>query len=94
MMETNEAEVYYASTMCPLCKQGCQVVFKEVDNGTLFIYCDECESEWLDIDKISDTNSIVHRNGFGKPADKSDLESHPWRHKILNWASDNSKPQG
>ncbi len=31
---------------CPICRQGRQVVAMENSSKKLFVYCQECESEW------------------------------------------------
>jgi hypothetical protein len=76
---------YIVGELCPFCEQGQQVIFKKASTGKVFIYCDECEAEWEDIEKISDKGSRTHTFEPARPATTSDLENHPWRQKILNW---------
>lgn len=91
IMEYNGERIYLAGDMCPFCEQGRQVIFKKVATGKVFIYCEECEAEWEDIEKISDKNSRVHSFEPARPASRKDLENHPWRKKILNWTPDDLK---
>lgn len=75
------AEVGY----CPICGQGRQFVAREDAAGRLFVYCEECESEW---DSPSDARRIELAT-HGKYVSCSlvrveELREHKWFASVIN----------
>lgn len=55
----------YKVAVCPFCKQGWVEIVKEIYTNQLFLYCDECEIEWLSPGEFQN-NIGATRNRFGK----------------------------
>ncbi|UPM54803.1 hypothetical protein [Gottfriedia acidiceleris] len=51
---------YYKNKVawCPICDQGWVEIVKDVVTNDLFVYCNECESEW---NQPSEVNSLNDR---------------------------------
>lgn len=44
---------------CPFCNQGRLFLFKNLDDNTLYLHCEECERGYKDIKNISRENSFL-----------------------------------
>ncbi len=72
---------------CPVCHQGRQLVRIELQSGRYFLKCEECESEWANIEDASDPLKATI-GAFGKSAlaVREEMQDHPWASRIQNMA--------
>ena len=73
--------------ICSVCNQGRQVIHKTLDDGVLFLACEECESEWASIDDARrGAPAAWGTYGSSRPATPSEMRVHPWHVAIINQA--------
>ncbi len=68
---------------CPICGQGWVEIVKGIKTGRLFLYCNECESEWDHPDKVTRDNSKNESNEMVTEPSKEDIEAKGWSKYIL-----------
>lgn len=70
---------------CPVCRQGRQVIASECSTGNLFVYCEECESEWDSPLQCQDV-FLAHRDRFGTCTflTSEELREHAWFEYVMN----------
>jgi formate dehydrogenase maturation protein FdhE len=70
---------------CPICGQGRQFVARDASTGTMFVYCEECESEW---DSPAHARSVEHASQgkytLSSPVSVFELRWHDWFANIIN----------
>jgi hypothetical protein len=78
---------------CPVCGQGRQLVAREHSTGSLYVLCEDCESEWDSPDDVSDAER-AHRDTHGRSSYVTirEMQSHSWSDKILNKQVDFQPP--
>jgi hypothetical protein len=68
---------------CRICGQGRLMVARENATGVLFVFCEECESEW---ESPADTLLIekAFRDRFGPATilEREDLVGHEWEARL------------
>jgi len=75
----NDHENYAWIDICPICRQGRQLIAREARTRILYILCEECESEWRSPSDARDIDSAL-RDTFGEstPLTREELAEHPW----------------
>ena len=64
---------------CRLCSQGRLLIAKDTATRTLYIFCEECESEWESPEESRDSDlGTQDRFGVSTFLDRVDLRGHPW----------------
>ena len=58
---------------CPICSQGWVEIVKDMETGTLFCCCTECESEWDDTYSIERT-SCNPQDKYGRVCEATEEE--------------------
>ena len=70
---------------CPVCGQGRILIASDKNGHSLFVLCEDCESEW---DKPSESHnaSVANRDRhtFSRYLQPDELTDHPWYSQILN----------
>ena len=51
--------------ICPVCNQGRLLIVREKKSGTLYVGCEDCESEWRE-PKDSSKPEMATRDQFGE----------------------------
>ena len=51
-------KMYWYKT-CPFCGQGRLFVFKNMDQGKLYLHCEECETGYYDPNKLNKEHSFL-----------------------------------
>lgn len=72
--------IYYID-ICPACAHGIVCVLKEPIIKKLFLWCDECDCEWITApDNISWNNNLLQDEKYkhGVPANFEDIVEHNW----------------
>jgi len=71
--------------VCPVCGQGRVLVAAEKDGNSLFVICEDCESEWISPKDSGDT-SLASRgsHSFQRYMTSEELFDHEWHSLILN----------
>lgn len=69
---------------CPICDQGWIQILKEKQSGTLFLCCDECETEWLSPSEIQRENGSQGRFGESASASQQEAETMGWDKFAVN----------
>lgn len=71
---------YAAIGTCIICGQGRLIIAKERSSGSLFIVCEECESEWHS-PEASKSIDTATRDAHGQYTllVREDLDDHPWK---------------
>ena len=70
---------------CPICRQGRQIVRHTLDDGTYFLWCEECESEWADPFRLSlEAAKPMGTFGRSRLATREEMEKHPWKEFVKN----------
>lgn len=70
---------YAAIGTCPLCGQGRLLIARDDSDRSLYVLCEECESEWAtpeESGRIESASRDVH--GKSTLLDREDLAGHPW----------------
>jgi hypothetical protein len=64
---------------CRLCGQGRLIVTRELASGTLYVSCEECESEWVGPESVTSLEAATQRK-FGESSfvEREELAEHPW----------------
>ncbi|GHT69828.1 hypothetical protein AGMMS50239_37250 [Bacteroidia bacterium] len=73
----------YKIKWCPICKQGWIIIVKEKISENLFLYCTECESEWIDPQEINTINATRECFGFIVNPDIEEIKNKGWEKYIL-----------
>lgn len=70
---------------CPICGQGRQMVVQANLTKKLFVYCEECESEWESPSDIRRIDLATH-DKYGSLTFMlvNDLRDHPWFPNVIN----------
>jgi hypothetical protein len=71
---------YAAIGICPVCSQGRRIIARDDATGTLYVVCEECESEWetpAESRSVDAATQGVH--GRSTFLDRADLVDHPWK---------------
>lgn len=79
--------VHYAvvNEACPVCGQGRVLVASEKDGHSLFVICEDCESEWSEPSESHDASlAIRDRHTFSRYLEPDELMDHPWYSLVLN----------
>lgn len=70
---------------CPVCGQGRIFVAEEQRIGTLFLICENCESEWNGPSASKDAALATRdQHPFLRYLMPGDLSTHPWHSSVLN----------
>ena len=70
---------------CPVCGQGRVLVASEEDGHSLFVICEDCESEWNEPDESRNASVADRdRHTFYRYLERDELVDHPWYSLILN----------
>ena len=66
---------YYKNKVswCPICEQGWVQIVKEKVSGQLFVWCDECDSEWYSPNDVKQ-KEMATRDTFMEIEDPTDSE--------------------
>jgi uncharacterized Zn ribbon protein len=71
---------YAAIGACPVCGQGRLIVARDHSSQSLYVLCEECESEWESPEESKTAEAATHDvHGQSTLLDRLDLEEHPWR---------------
>ena len=73
------AKNYAAVGECPVCHQGRTLIGREDVTGTLFVICEECESEWASPDdaKMPERSSLGRFSKY-TVLERDEVAGHPW----------------
>jgi hypothetical protein len=64
---------------CKMCGQGKVVVLRQEGSGTLFVSCEDCESEWLSPeDALVPKNTRREQVDRATPLERDELLAHEW----------------
>lgn len=64
---------------CPICGQGRLIIARDNALGTLYVLCEECESEWNSPEDTKSLEAATHgRFGQSTLVTKEQMEGHPW----------------
>lgn len=70
---------------CPVCGEGGVLVAVEKDGRTLFVICEDCESEWSTPIESSDASLATRdKHTFLRYFEPADLIGHRWHSQLLN----------
>lgn len=70
---------------CPVCSQGRVLVASEGDEGSLFVMCEDCESEWGDPQESNDAALATRdRYPFSRYLEPGDLVGHEWYTSVIH----------
>lgn len=70
---------------CPVCGQGRVLVASKKGDGTLFVICEDCESEWREPNESHDAALATRdRYTFSRYLEPDELADHQWYPVILN----------
>ena len=73
--------MFWLST-CPYCNhQGRLVVMKDLTRNRLYLHCEECESGWVDPNKLDDPNTrflTLDEEFDAEPATENEIRQHGW----------------
>ncbi|MNT35251.1 hypothetical protein D3C72_1712720 [compost metagenome] len=79
--------VHYAvvNETCPVCGQGRILVATDRGSDSLFVVCEDCESEWSEPQQ-SNNSALVDVNGHASMrfVEPHELIGHPWYSFVLN----------
>jgi hypothetical protein len=66
---------YYKNKVswCPICEQGWVQIVKEKESGQLFVWCDECDSEWPSPNDV-EHKEMATRDTYAEIEDPTDNE--------------------
>jgi hypothetical protein len=66
--------------VCPVCGQGRQIIARENRSGTLYVLCEDCESEWTSPQDAREVDA-ASRGTFGESTllTREELADHPWQ---------------
>ena len=69
---------------CPICEQGWAQIVKEKESGQLFVWCDECDSEWPSPNEVKNLD-LATRGNFSEIEDPSeqDIIANDWGRFIV-----------
>lgn len=75
----NDDKNYAWVGICPICGQGRQVLAREKRTGTLYILCEDCESEWRHPEEARDIDR-ASRGAFTESIflTREQITDHPW----------------
>lgn len=79
--------IHYAvvNESCPVCGQGRVLVAREKDGRSLFVVCEDCESEWNEPYESHDALVATRdRHTFLHYVEPDELADHPWYSQLLN----------
>ncbi len=71
--------------ICPVCGQGRILVAAERGSDSLFVICEDCESEWSEPQKSTNA-ALVNVSGHSdlRYLEPYELLDHPWYSSVLN----------
>jgi hypothetical protein len=70
---------------CYFCGQGNVYIRKAEDNGTWFVQCEECDTEWQDPEAfVNHQKPSMNKLGRSIAVQSDEVVSHAWRPFILN----------
>lgn len=70
---------------CPVCGQGRVLVAVEKDGHSLFVVCEDCESEWsTPIESCDASLATRDQHTFLRYLAPADLIGHQWHSQLLN----------
>lgn len=70
---------------CPVCGQGRVLVAVEKDGHSLFVFCEDCESEWNEPGESRDASSATRdRHTFSHCLQPDELVGYQWYPLVLN----------
>lgn len=73
------------SETCPVCSQGRVLVASEGAGGDLFVFCEDCESEWCGPQDSRDASLATRdKHPFSRYLEPEDLVGHQWCARVLN----------
>lgn len=81
------AYAHYAvvNERCPVCGQGRVLVALEKDGHSLFIVCEDCESEWREPSESCDASIATRdKHTFLRYLNSDELMEHRWHPLIIN----------
>lgn len=65
---------------CPMCHQGRLLIAISIIDDEMFVFCEDCESEWLNPEfAIMNKEPTRNEYKFLRFAGIDDLENHPWK---------------
>jgi hypothetical protein len=75
----NEQKNYAWIGVCPVCGQGRQIIARENRSGTVYVLCEDCESEWTSPPDASMV-AAASRDVFGESTllTWEEIAQHPW----------------
>ncbi len=75
---------YYVG-LCKICKQGHLEIVKDIDSQVVYICCDECEAEWLNVENaLENINGSRGKFGLIEYPSDDEIESKGWKKYIRN----------
>lgn len=73
------------SETCQVCGQGRVLVASEKDGHSLFVICEDCESEWNESRRSHDVSVASRdRHAFSRYLEPDELTDQPWYFLVLN----------
>lgn len=79
--------VHYAvvNESCPVCGQGRVLVAAEKDGHSLFVVCEDCESEWNGPNESRDASLATRdQHTFSRYLEPDEMTDHKWYSLLLN----------
>ncbi|WP_157462673.1 hypothetical protein [Curvibacter gracilis] len=73
----------YWTVVFPACEQGRLFVAKVLSSHELFLLCEECESAWLNPEKVGLNLSFDSQGLAIRRADSDDIKNSGWGHFIM-----------
>lgn len=70
---------------CPVCGQGRILVALEKDDHSLFVICEDCESEWNGPEESHDASKTSRdQHSFLRYLESDEMKNHPWYAMVIN----------
>lgn len=70
---------------CPVCGQGRVFVASENNGHSVYVVCEDCESEWSEPGESHDASVASRdRHTFSRYLESDELMDHPWYSGVLN----------
>ncbi|AKB32387.1 hypothetical protein MSSIH_1697 [Methanosarcina siciliae HI350] len=73
----------YKVAWCPICNQGWVEIAKDTSSKELFLFCEECESEWDDPLNIKKDTSTRDKYGLVEVPSLAEIQDKKWYEYII-----------
>jgi hypothetical protein len=64
---------------CPICRQGQLNAMKNIEDGTLILMCDDCESQWRSPEEAKSYENALKQELRVVQASPSEIDASGWR---------------